>query len=126
MGYVLQLELSTRGGGSTLYSLTEQGKQIREGKPLPDLDMTTFWVTMGPTINDIVEAKVEGWDQLRIQYDRTCMPIHKFEVVSIDGRKRSFGIYGIPEKEAPLEKGAGTLPQMYVSLFTFCVGDKYN
>eukprot|EP00026_Physarum_polycephalum_P015527 Phypoly_transcript_16233.p1 GENE.Phypoly_transcript_16233~~Phypoly_transcript_16233.p1 ORF type:complete len:125 (+),score=21.52 Phypoly_transcript_16233:396-770(+) len=122
MAYILRMEMSTMGGNEEMYTLTADGKQTKQGKPLPDLDMGKFWQDMGSTIDSIVSNKVEGWDQVRIHYDKSCRPIYDIGVVAKDGKKREFGIYGTPYDGAELEKGGGPFPKMYLDLYNFMAG----
>lgn len=94
MAFVLKLERSSQMGSSILYTLTEDGKQTKEGKAINDLNMDEYWNNMEETINNLIDEKVEGWDQVRIYFEVTCRPIYNFSVVGKDGRKRDFGIYG--------------------------------
>lgn len=97
--------------------------------------MEEYWCKMGDTINSIIDAKVKGWDQIRIHFEVTSKPIYNFSVVGKDGSKRDFGIYGYaftapndvsnywlrpraPTTGAKLEDGS-IIPQMYVDLYDF-------
>eukprot|EP01111_Echinosteliopsis_oligospora_P012513 TRINITY_DN4286_c0_g1_i1.p1 TRINITY_DN4286_c0_g1~~TRINITY_DN4286_c0_g1_i1.p1 ORF type:complete len:140 (-),score=12.98 TRINITY_DN4286_c0_g1_i1:111-530(-) len=94
MTYVLKMRRSVKGGGQEIYTLNDNGKQTKYGKSAPKINMSFYWDSMGPTIDSIIGAKEEGWDQIRIYYDMTSQPIYYIDVLAQDGRNRSFSIYG--------------------------------
>eukprot|EP00026_Physarum_polycephalum_P008621 Phypoly_transcript_08713.p2 GENE.Phypoly_transcript_08713~~Phypoly_transcript_08713.p2 ORF type:complete len:117 (-),score=19.70 Phypoly_transcript_08713:328-678(-) len=79
-------------GGDTDYTLSTSGTQKMDRKSLPKLDMDKFWQEMGPTISSIIDNKTDG-DRLVVHFETTCHPNFDIEV-SMDGRSRSFHIYG--------------------------------
>eukprot|EP00026_Physarum_polycephalum_P012859 Phypoly_transcript_13200.p1 GENE.Phypoly_transcript_13200~~Phypoly_transcript_13200.p1 ORF type:complete len:141 (+),score=16.75 Phypoly_transcript_13200:56-478(+) len=113
--YVLKVHINAMGG-DTDYTLSTSGTQKMDRKSLPKLDMDKFWQEMGPTISSIIDNKTDG-DRLVVHFETTCHPNFDIEV-SMDGRSRSFHIYGAPRQGARLVSGEA-VPQMYIDLFTF-------
>eukprot|EP01111_Echinosteliopsis_oligospora_P012514 TRINITY_DN4286_c0_g1_i2.p1 TRINITY_DN4286_c0_g1~~TRINITY_DN4286_c0_g1_i2.p1 ORF type:complete len:132 (-),score=24.49 TRINITY_DN4286_c0_g1_i2:93-488(-) len=119
MTYVLKMRRSVKGGGQEIYTLNDNGKQTKYGKSAPKINMSFYWDSMGPTIDSIIGAKEEGWDQIRIYYDMTSQPIYYIDVLAQDGRNRSFSIYGTPYEGAKLQDSNDPLPEMYINLYKF-------
>jgi hypothetical protein len=114
----------------TSYTLTADGKETRFSKfddktgTKTTVDMNKFWEEHGEMLKKIVSQKVDGWDQLRVQYSMTCQPIYDFVVHDKEGNERKFGIYGSPFPGCALEDGKGPLPEEYLKLFNFMMPKK--
>lgn len=123
-GAVLHLTISTMRDSQVAFTLTPDGTMRRNtAKPGSSavfeesrVDMTAFWAEWQPVLSSIVAEKAEGWDQLRVSYERSCQPIYNLIVQEQGGNTRKFGIYGYPAAGRRLESG-DPLPEHYSALF---------
>lgn len=133
MSVILSVEKSTQGGGCKIYQLLSDGTERRFKQDYDDnsvisevkINMDEFWSQWDASLQMIVAQKPSqgGWDQIRVHFDRTCMPIWDFVVHTKSGAKRAFGIYGRVKGGMDLEDGAGKLANEYEKIYNYMSGN---
>jgi hypothetical protein len=113
---VVRISRSTRVGETELYHLKSDGSFTHgEQQKQGNTNIEQFLNSWRDRLQRIVDAKQDGFDQIRIASERTCQPIYDFEV-HVNGQSRNFGVYAEPQHGAQLESG-GTLPDEIADLY---------